>query len=80
MAQTLMACLPCLTRTCSWVSMVRYMRLLWPNFCVYVFILLFSVSVFSDQWSLKIENEINYMKIVPPEVKYMVLESLELSL
>ena len=33
------------------------MRLLWPNFCIYVFVLLFSFSIFSDRRSLKIENE-----------------------
>ena len=28
MAQTLMAGIPCLTRTCSWLSMVPHMKLL----------------------------------------------------
>ena len=38
------------------------MRLLWLNFCIYVFMLLFSFSIFSDPWSLKIENENNNTK------------------
>ena len=45
-ARTLMVCLPCLIRTCSWVSMIPYMILLWSNFCIYVFMLLFSFSTF----------------------------------
>ena len=48
MARTLMACLPCLSRTRSWISMVPYMILLWSNFCIYVFMLLFSFSIFND--------------------------------
>ena len=47
--------------------MVPYMRLLWSNFCIYVFMLLFSYSIFidrqfSDCRSLKIENENNNTK------------------
>ena len=49
--------LPGLTKTSSSVPMIRYTRLLWSNFCIYVFMLLFSLSIFSDWWSLKIENE-----------------------
>ena len=59
MVRNLMACLPCLFRTRSWIPVVPYMRLLWSNLCIYVFVLLFSFSIFSDQWSLKIENENN---------------------
>ena len=50
-AQTLMARLPCLTRYRSWVPMNSYLRLLWSDFCIDVFLLLFSLSVFSDWWS-----------------------------
>ena len=80
MAQTLMAHLPRLTRTRSWVPMIPYMRLLWSNFCLYVFMLLLSFSVFSDRWSLKIENENNSMKNLTAEAPYIGLESLEFSL
>ena len=34
-----------------------YIRLLWSNFCIYIFMLSFSPSVFSYRRSLKIENE-----------------------
>ena len=33
------------------------MRILWSNFCIYVFLLLFLFSIFSDWQSLKIEYE-----------------------
>ena len=42
-----MAHLPCLTRTRSWVPMIPYMRLLWSNFCIYLFVLLILFSIFS---------------------------------
>ena len=42
--------------------MVPFMRLLWPNFCIYIFMLLLSFSVFSAQRSLKLENENNNTK------------------
>ena len=74
MARTLMACIPCLTRTCPWVPIVPYTRLL---FSVGVFMLLFSSSIFSDQWSLKVGNEKNSMKMLTAEVSYMRLGSLE---
>ena len=61
-AQTLMARLPCLTRTRFCVPMIPYMRLLLSNVCIYVFILFFSFSIFSDRRSLKIENENNKHK------------------
>ena len=32
--------------------MVPYMRPLWSNFGINVFMLLFSISIFSDWWSL----------------------------
>ena len=57
MARTLMALLSCLTRTCPWVptSVFKYL--------IYVFVLLISFSIFSDQrWSLTIENENNNIK------------------
>ena len=38
------------------------MTILWSNFCIYVFVLLFSFSIFSDRRSLKIENENNNTK------------------
>ena len=62
-----MAHLPCLFRTRSWVPMVPYMRLLWSDFSIYVFLLLFSFSIFSDRWSLKIEIENNNMKPLTAE-------------
>ena len=79
MARTLMAHLPCLTRTHSWAPMVPYMRPLCSNFCIkcYVFMLLFSFSVFSDGLSLKIENENNNTKTLTAEVSNMAIESLE---
>ena len=48
-ARTLMARLLCLTRTRFEVPAVPYMRLLWSNVCIYVFVLLFSFSCFSDR-------------------------------
>ena len=39
--------------------------------------LLFSSPIFSDRWSLKIENETNSMKMVTAEASYMGLGSLE---
>ena len=78
LARTLMARLPCLTRTCSWVPMILYyMRLLWLNFCFYVFMLSFSFSTFSDRRSLKIENENNSTKTRTAEAPYIGLESLD---
>ena len=41
MARTLTTCLPCLTRTRTWVPMIPYMRFLWSNFRKYVLMLLF---------------------------------------
>ena len=80
MAQTLMAPLPCLSRTCSLVPVIPYLRLLWSIFCIYGFMLLFSISVFSDWRSLKIENENNSIKTLTAEAPYIGLESLEISL
>ena len=51
MNQTLMARLPCLSRTRSWVPMIPYLRHTWSNFCNYGFMLLFSFSTFSDRLS-----------------------------
>ena len=79
-AQNLMALLLFLTRTHSWVPMIPYIRLLWSNCCIYVFMLLFSFSVFCDQWSLKIENGNNSTKTLTAEAPYIGLESLEFSL
>ena len=42
--------------------------------------LLFSFSIFSDQRSLKIENENNKAKTLTAKAPYIGLESLELSL
>ena len=44
--RTLMARLPwaCLTTTSFRIPIITYMRLLWSNFCIYVFILLVSFS------------------------------------
>ena len=53
--------------------MFSYMRLLWSNFCYYVSSLLFSFSIFSDRWSLKIENENNSTKTLTAEVSYIGL-------
>ena len=60
-----------------WVPMNTYTRLLWSDFCIYVFLLLFSLSVFSDQRSLKIENENNNRK---PKTSYIGLKFPEFSL
>ena len=38
------------------------MRILWSNFRIYVFVLLFSFSIFRDRWSLKLEDGNNSMK------------------
>ena len=73
MARTLMAPIPCLTRTRFLAPKVPAMILLWSNFCIYVFMLLFYFSGFSDQLSLKIENENNSTKILTAEVFYMGL-------
>ena len=62
MARTLMVHLPCLTRTCSWVHIIQYMRLLWPTFAFLFSCCYISVSIFSDRRSLKIENENNSTK------------------
>ena len=78
-AQILMARLPCLTRYRSWVPMSSYTRLLWSDFCNYVFLLLFSLSVFSDRRSLKIENENNNRKPTV-EASYIGLKFPEFSL
>ena len=77
-ARTQMACLPCVTRTHSWVPMVSYETSV-VKFLHLCFMLLFSFSVFSDRRSLKIENE-NNMKTLSTEAPYIGLESLELSL
>ena len=53
--------------------MAPYKRLLWSNFCIHVFMLLFSFSIFTEQRSLKIENENTSMKILTAEVSYMGL-------
>ena len=80
MARTLMARLPCLTRTRSLVPMIPYMRVLWSNFYIYVFMLSFSFSIFSDRRSLKIENENKSSKTLTVEAQYTGRESLEFSL
>ena len=80
MARTLMAHLPCLTITRSWVPLISYMRLLWSNVCICVFMLLFSFSIFSYWWSLKIENENNSRKNLTTEAPNIGLDSLEFSL
>ena len=77
MARTLLAGLLCLTRTGSWVPLIPYMILLWSNFSIYVLLLLFLFSIFSDQRSLKIENENNNMKTLTAEVSYIGLGSLQ---
>ena len=80
MARTMMARLSCLTRTRSWGPIILYMRLLWSNFCFYVFMLLFSFPIFSDRWTLKIVNENNNTKNLTTEAPYIGLEALEFSL
>ena len=42
--------------------MIPHLSLVWSNFCIYGFMLLFSFSIFSDRGSLKIENENNSTK------------------
>ena len=81
MAQTLMAHLPFLTRIHSWVPMISYMRLLWSNFFIYVFMLLhvISFSIFSDLWSLKIKNENNDTKTQTATASCIGLDYLEFS-
>ena len=59
--------------------MVLFMRLLWSNFCIYVFTLLSSFSIFNEGGSLKIENENNNSKTLTAEVSYIGLGSLETS-
>ena len=57
--------------------MVTYMKRLWSNACICVFMLLFSFSIlvtgsiFSDRLSLKIENANNSMKTLTAEVSYV---------
>ena len=41
MALILMACLPCPADSFFWTPRVSYIRLLWSNFYIYVFMLLF---------------------------------------
>ena len=65
MARTLMARLPSLTRTRSFVTMVKFF---------YAVILIF---YFNDRRSLKIENENNNTKTLTAEVSYKGLGSLE---
>ena len=55
------------------------MRFMWSDFCINVLMLLFSVSIFSDRRSLKIENGNNSMKTLTAEAPIIVLDSLELS-
>ena len=80
MARTLMARLLTLTRTRSCDPMIPYMGILWSNFCIYLFMLLFSFSVFSDRRLLKIENENNNTKTPTAESPYIGLGTLEFSL
>ena len=82
MARTLLARLPYLARTGSCAPIIPYTRLLWSNFCIYVSMLLFSFSCFSDLRSLKLENENNTTKTLNVEAPYTCigLESLEFSL
>ena len=70
MVRTLLACLPCLTRTHSLVPMIPYKRLQWSDLCIYVFLLLFSFSIFSDWQLLKIENENNNTTTLAAEAPY----------
>ena len=63
MARTLIARLPCLTRT----DRIYY------TFCIYVFVQLFSFSVISDLQSLKIENENNSTKTLTAEAPFIGL-------
>ena len=58
-----LARLPCLTRTRSLVSMIAYMRLLWSNFCIYAFMLLFFIIFLLCLAFNKIENEITAQKL-----------------
>ena len=46
------------------------------NFCINVFMLLFSLSIVSDRRSLKIENKNNSTKTLTAEAPYIGLESL----
>ena len=77
MARIQMARLP------DWLKIV--LRSLWShiwdfcgqNFCLYIFMLLFPFSIFSDRWSLKIKNENNNTKTLTTEVSCMGLWYLE---
>ena len=77
MARTLIARLPCLTRTRSCVPMAPYKSIMWLHFYIHVFMLLFSFSICSDQRTLNIENKNNSMKHLAAEVSYLGLGSLE---
>ena len=69
MAQTLVARIPCLTRTRSLVAMVPFMRPLWSNFCIYVLMLLLSIiSIFCDRRTLEIEYENNSTNTLTAEI------------
>ena len=63
--------LPCLTRTCSRTPMVLYMRLLWSNFCIYIFMMLFSFSI------LPVTKINNYTKTLAAEISVMGLGTLQ---
>ena len=80
MTRTLLTRVPFMTRTRSLVPVIPSMRLLWSNFCIYVFMLLFSFSIFSDRRSLKIENENYNMKTLTLAASCIGLESLKFSL
>ena len=60
-----MACLPCLTRTRSWVPMGPFMKIS-SQMCALMFPCFF-FSIFSDRRSLKIENENNNTKTLTTE-------------
>ena len=59
--------------------MVLHIKRPWSNFCIYVFMLLFSLSILMTVGHLQ-KNEYNQMKTLTSEDSYMELESLELSL
>ena len=74
--QTPTARLHYLTGPRAWIPMIPYIRLLWSNSCIYVFMLLFSFSAFPAV----IENrkwKKNYTKTLTIEAPYIGLESLE---
>ena len=48
------------------------------NFCIYVFILLFSFYIYGDRRSVKIENEVNNTKSLITEALYIGLDALEI--